>query len=92
MVEHGRVVTNACQITEVKQCRARLVLGLVTGAQVTLPVMCRFYSPIFDIHPVITTLLYFLILFFITHLYSLDEDIVRTFINSGIHETHSAFH
>ena len=30
MVAHGRVVTSSRQITEVKQCRARLVLGWVT--------------------------------------------------------------
>ena len=30
---HGRVVTSSCQITEVKQCRVRLVLGWVTGAR-----------------------------------------------------------
>ena len=29
---HSRVVTGSCQITEVKQRRARLVLGWVTGA------------------------------------------------------------
>ena len=41
MVAHGRVVTSSPQITEVKQRLARLVLGWVTGAQVTLPAMCR---------------------------------------------------
>ena len=34
MVAHGRLVTSSRQITEVKQCRARLVLGWMTGAQV----------------------------------------------------------
>ena len=41
VVAHGRVVTSSGQITEVKQRRAQLVLGWVTGAQVTLPAMCR---------------------------------------------------
>ena len=41
MVAHGRVVTSSRQITEVKQCQARLVLGWVTGARVTLPAVCR---------------------------------------------------
>ena len=41
MVAHGRVVTSFPQITEFKQRRARLVLGWVTGARVTLPAMCR---------------------------------------------------
>ena len=35
MVAHDRVVTSSHQITEVKQCRARLVLGWVAGARVT---------------------------------------------------------
>ena len=39
LVAHGRVVTSSRQITEVK--RARLVLGWVTGARVTLLAMCR---------------------------------------------------
>ena len=38
---HGRVVTSSRQITEVKQHRAQLVLGWVTGARVMLPAMCR---------------------------------------------------
>ena len=38
---HGRLVTSSRQITEVKQRRARLVLGWVTAARVTLPAMCR---------------------------------------------------
>ena len=41
MVAHGRVVTSSCQITEVKQRRPWLVLGLSTGAQVTLLAMCK---------------------------------------------------
>ena len=41
MVAHGRMVTSSRQITEVKQCRARLVLGWVTAARVMLPAMCR---------------------------------------------------
>ena len=41
MVAHGRVVTSSRQITEVKQHRAWLVFGWVTGAQVTMPTMCR---------------------------------------------------
>ena len=40
MVAHGRVVTSSCQIPEVKQCRARLVLGWVTDAWVMLLAMC----------------------------------------------------
>ena len=38
---HGRKVTSSRQITEVRQRRARLVLGWVTAAPVTLPAMCR---------------------------------------------------
>ena len=41
VVAHGRMVTSSRQITEVKQRQARLVLGWVTAARVTLPVMCR---------------------------------------------------
>ena len=41
VVAHGRMVTSSRQITEVKQRRARLVLGWVTAARVTLPAMCR---------------------------------------------------
>ena len=37
----GCVVTSSRQITEVKQRRARLGLGWVTGARVTLLAMCR---------------------------------------------------
>ena len=35
MVAHDRVVTSSHQITEVKQCRARLILGWMAGARVT---------------------------------------------------------
>ena len=41
VVEHGQVVTSSRQITKVKQCRARFVLGWVTAARVTPPAMCR---------------------------------------------------
>ena len=41
MVAHGQVVTTSRQITEVKQRRARFVLGWVTAARVTPPAMCR---------------------------------------------------
>ena len=41
VVAHGRMVTNSHQITEVKQRRAWLLLGWVTGARVMLPAMCR---------------------------------------------------
>ena len=37
MVAHGRVITSSCQITEVKQRRAQLILGWMTGARVMLP-------------------------------------------------------
>ena len=40
LVAHGRMVTSSRQITEVKQRRARLVLGWVTAAR-HLPAMCR---------------------------------------------------
>ena len=49
MVAHGRVVTGSRQITEVKQCRARLALGWVTAARVTLPAMCRGVGQAFHI-------------------------------------------
>ena len=55
VVAHGRVVTNSCQITEVKQRRARLVLGWVTGARVTLPAMCRGVGQAFHIMPPLST-------------------------------------
>ena len=38
---HPAMVTSSRQITEVKQRRARLVLGWVTTARVTVPAMCR---------------------------------------------------
>ena len=41
ILAHGRVVTSSHQITEVKQRRARLVLGWVTAARVMLPAICR---------------------------------------------------
>ena len=40
-VVKGPVVTSSLQITEVKQRRAWLVIGWVTGARVTLPALCR---------------------------------------------------
>ena len=50
MVAHGRVVTSSPQIAEIKQLWARLVLGWVTGAQVTLPAMCRGVGQAFHYH------------------------------------------
>ena len=41
VVALGRMVTSSRQITKVEQRRARLVLGYVTAAGVTLPAMCR---------------------------------------------------
>ena len=56
MVAHGRVVTSSRQITEVKQRRARLVLGWVTaGARVTLSAMCRGVGQAFHIMPPLST-------------------------------------
>ena len=55
VVAHGRVVTSSGQITEVKQRRARLVLGWVTDAQVTLPAMCRGVGQAFHIMPPLST-------------------------------------
>ena len=55
MVAHGRVVTSSSQITEVKQRRARLVLGCVTGALVMLPAMCRCVGQAFHIMPPLST-------------------------------------
>ena len=55
MVAHGRVVTSSRQITEVKQRRARLVLGWVTDARVTLPAMCRGVGQAFHIMPPLST-------------------------------------
>ena len=49
VVAHGRVVTGSCQITKVKQCWARSVLGWVTGARVKLPAMCRGVGQAFHI-------------------------------------------
>ena len=46
---HGLVVTSSRQTTEVKQRQARLVLVWVTGARVTLPVMCRGVGKAFHI-------------------------------------------
>ena len=46
---HGRVVTSSRQITEVKQRRARLVLGWVTAACISLPAMCRGVGQAFHI-------------------------------------------
>ena len=43
-VAHGHAVTSSTsslQITEVKHCRAQLVLGWVDVARVMLPAMCR---------------------------------------------------
>ena len=54
-VAHGRVVTSSHQITEVKQRRARLVLGWVTAARVTLPAMCRGVGQAFHIMPPLST-------------------------------------
>ena len=55
MVAHGRVVISSRQITEVKQRRARLVLGWVTGARVTLPTMCRVVGQASHIMPPLST-------------------------------------
>ena len=56
MVAHGRVVTSSRQITEVKQRRARLVLGWVTaGARVMLSAMCRGVGQAFHIMPPLST-------------------------------------
>ena len=49
LVAHGQVVTSSSQIIEIKQCRARLVLGWVTGARVTLQAMCRGVGQAFHI-------------------------------------------
>ena len=63
VVAHGRVVANSHQITEVKQRRARLVLGWVTGAWVTLPAMCRGVGQAFhyyaaSVHPAVMSTLW----------------------------------
>ena len=55
MVAHGRVVTSSRQITEVKQRRARLVLGWVTAARVTLSAVCRGVGQAFHIMPPLST-------------------------------------
>ena len=55
MVAHGRVATSSHQLTEVKQCRARLVLGWVTAARVTLLAMCRGVGQAFHIMPPLST-------------------------------------
>ena len=55
MVAHGRVVTSSHQITGVKQRRARLVLGWVTSAQVTLPAMCTGIGQASRIMPPLST-------------------------------------
>ena len=54
-VAHGCEVTSSRQITEVKQRRARLVLGWVTAARVTLPAMCRGVGQAFHIMPPLST-------------------------------------
>ena len=51
MVAHYGVVTSSREITEVKQRRARLVLGWVTGARV----MCRGVRQAFHIMPPLST-------------------------------------
>ena len=55
MVAHGRMLTNSCQITEVKQRRARLVLGWVTTTRVTLLAMCRGVGQASHITPPLST-------------------------------------
>ena len=55
VVAHGRMVTSSRQITEVKQRRARLVLGWVTAARVTLPAMCRGVGQTSHITPPLST-------------------------------------
>ena len=55
MVAHGCVVTSSRQITEVKQRQARLVLGWVTAAHVTLPANCRGVGQAFHITPPLST-------------------------------------
>ena len=52
---HGRMVTSSRQITEVKQRRARLVLGWVTAARVTLPAMCGGVGQALHITPPLST-------------------------------------
>ena len=55
IVVTGRMVTSSRQITEVKQRRARLVLGWVTAAGVTLPAMCRGVGQASHIMPPLST-------------------------------------
>ena len=55
MVAHGRLVTSSRQITEVKQRRARFVLGWVTDGRVTLSAMCRGVGQAFHIMPPLST-------------------------------------
>ena len=52
VVAHGRMVTSSHQITEVKQRRARLVLG---WARVTLLAMCRGVGQASHITPPLST-------------------------------------
>ena len=49
------MVTSSRQITEVKQRRARLVLGWVTAARITLPAMCRGVGQASHITPPLST-------------------------------------
>ena len=49
------MVTSSRQITEVKQRRARLVLGWVTAAWVTLPAMCSGVGKTSHIVPPLST-------------------------------------
>ena len=56
MVAHGRVVTSSRQITEVRQCRARLVLGWVTDeCSSHAAAMCRGVGQAFHIMPPLST-------------------------------------
>ena len=55
IIAHGRMVTSSPQITEVKQRRARLVLGWVTAVRVTLPAMCRGVGQASHITPPLST-------------------------------------
>ena len=54
-VAHGRMVTSSRQIIEVKQRRARLVLGWVTAARVTLSAICRGVGQASHITPPVPT-------------------------------------
>ena len=49
------MVTSSRQITEVKQRRARLVLGWMTAARVTLPAMCGGVGQASHITPPLST-------------------------------------